>query len=142
MSIVTDVGRDLAGLKIDRKVLRKFGLMVGAVFLLLGAWIYWHKHEVGLGSSLGGVGAVLILFGAVAPASLRPVYRVWMGLAMTLGWFVSRVLLVVLFFGFVVPIGLLARVVGKRFLDLPARSERESMWIPRPAKTPNYERMY
>lgn len=144
MSIIQDVRRDLHALagKTDTPALRKFGLLVGGVFAVLGAWfLFRHKHEA-LGMVFLVCGGLLLVFGAFAPQLLRHVHLAWMGLAMTLGWVVSRLLLILLFCGIVVPIGLVARLVGKRFLDLPRRGERETMWIPRPAKTPNYERLY
>lgn len=142
MDLIADVKRDLAGLKTDPKALSKFGLLIGGILFLVGAWEIWHKHRLGLGGSLVLVGLLLFTFGAAAPSSLKSVYQVWMGAAMTMGWFVSRLLLITLFYFVVVPIGLLAKAVGKHFLDLPARGERETMWIPRPAKVANYERMY
>jgi uncharacterized membrane protein AbrB (regulator of aidB expression) len=142
MNLVADVKRDLAGLRCDPKSLRNFGLLIGAILALIGAWILWHKQNQGLGGSLILVGLLLFTFGAAAPKTLKSVYHVWMGAAIGMGWFVSRALLIFLFYSIVVPIGLLAKAVGKHFLDLPARGERETMWIPRTAKAANYERMY
>jgi ABC-type sugar transport system permease subunit len=62
-------------------------------------------------------GAALMAIGLAAPRRLRVLYRRWMTLAFTLGWFTSRLLLVVIFALVVTPIGLLARLVGKRFIE-------------------------
>jgi hypothetical protein len=142
MSIIADVQRDLASLKTDPANLRKFGLTVGAVLLPLGAWIWWHKHAPAVGGTIIAAGVLLLLFGAAAPALLRRAYLIWMGAAITMGWFVSRLLLILMFYCVVVPIGLAARLVGKRFLDLPKRGERETMWVPRLRKASQYEKMY
>ena len=58
---------------------RKFGLTVGAAFLVLGALLWWRGRA--LAPWLGSLGAVLALAGLVVPARLGPVQRAWMGLA-------------------------------------------------------------
>ncbi|HKG93327.1 MAG TPA: hypothetical protein VKA84_15580, partial [Gemmatimonadaceae bacterium] len=59
---------------------RKFGLQVGAAFLVLAGIAYWrNKHTVS--TILASLGAVLILGGLVAPAAMAPVNRAWMKMA-------------------------------------------------------------
>ncbi|MCK7527354.1 MAG: SxtJ family membrane protein [Ignavibacteriales bacterium] len=45
------------------------------------------------------IGALLFIFGLFLPNFLSGVYKVWMGLAFALGWIMSRVLLIILFYG-------------------------------------------
>ena len=61
--------------------LRKFGLVVGGVFLLLGGWFLFRHKAVGPYFLIPGV--VLVLFGFVAPRALEVVYIVWMSPAVT-----------------------------------------------------------
>jgi hypothetical protein len=70
---------------------------------------------------------------------LRRIYLVWMALALTMGWFVSRAILIALFFLVVTPVGLIARIAGVRFLE----TERgpASYWKKRAPARPNYEKM-
>ena len=91
-------------------------------------------------SAICGVG--LIALGAFAPASLRAPYRVWMTFALALGWIVSRVVLALLFALVVTPIAVVARLSGKRFLDLRPDPSATSYWIPRGNDRPRYDKMY
>ena len=67
----------------------------------------------------------------LAPQLLRPVERVWMSIAGAMGWVMTRVVLTLLFYIAITPIGLLTRLAGKRFLDLGMDGEAESYWIRR-----------
>src|SRR5258708_36709672 len=91
---------------------RSFGLTVGGVFLAIAAFSAWRGHTVRAGT-IGGAGALLVLGGLVAPASLAPLARIWMRIAAALGWFNSPVLLTLMFALIITPFGLLAPLTGK-----------------------------
>lgn len=66
----------------------------------------------------------------------KTAYRLWMGLSFVMGWIMTRVILIVLFYGVVTPIALLARLFGKRFLDTSYRMQsRRSYWREREKET-------
>ena len=142
MSWISDVKDELKTLEISKKILRKFGVMVGGIFLLIGFWIYYPSQNP-LGIIFLVVGAFLFLSGLLVPRTLSKIYKVWMGLAFTLGWLMSRILLTILFYFVITPIGLLAKLVGKDFLDINYKLKRESYWIIRPDnKKTDYTKMY
>jgi len=142
MSWIKDVKEELKALDISKKSLRNFGLLVGGIFFLLGLWIY-HRSQSPLGIVFIVIGALLLLFGLVFPNSLSQVYKIWMGLAFALGWLMSRVLLSILFYFVITPIGFVAKVVGKDFLDINYKIKRKSYWIIRPIdKKVDYTKMF
>ncbi len=111
--VLQAVAEEFAELDASPKALRTFGWQVGVVFLLIGGFLAWRWDEVGtLVRTLSGLGGALLVLGFVAPTFLRPVYKVWMGLALVLGFVMSHVLLAVVFFGLVTPIGLVMRLFG------------------------------
>lgn len=61
---------------------------------------------------------VLQVVNMIVPRVYAPVAVVWLGLAEILGTLMSRVLLSILFFGLVTPIGILRRLFGKDSLKL------------------------
>ena len=67
----------------------------------------------------------------VLPKIFAPVAVVWFGLAHILGTIMSRVLLSILFFGLVTPVGVLRRLLGKDSLKLRAfkASEESAMLV-------------
>ena len=76
---------------------------------------------------------------------LKPLHKLWMTLAVLLGWLMTRIILIVLFYLVVTPIGLLARVCGKDFLNRDFDRKVNSYWIPRktiPFDRKSYERQF
>lgn len=127
------IAEEIRSLDTSPKALRQFGLVVGGVFVGIATVIAWRRGwEVGpLVLGLGGPGVVLVLLGLVAPAALRPVYLVWMGLAVVLGFVMTRVLLTAVFVLMMVPIGLVLRLAGKDLLDRRLDPAATSYWKPK-----------
>ena len=68
-------------------------------------------------------------FTAIAiPFVLKPVYWIWMIFGIILGWFMTRVILSLLFYVVFTPIGLILRFFGKQFLELRWDNSKESYW--------------
>lgn len=96
----------------ERGQLRNFGLIVGGVF---GAIALWPAIIRGGDVRLWclAVAAMLILPALVAPTVLGPAHRVWMTLGTILGWINTRLVLGVVFFVLITPIGLVLRLAGR-----------------------------
>jgi hypothetical protein len=135
---------ELAKLKTGPRDLRKFGLMVGGAFAGL-ALALWLRHSAAWPWVLTPA-AVLFVLGGAWPQGLKWVYVGWMALAFALGHMVSTLLLTLLFYLVVTPIGWLARCLGRDFLDRKWSRQAPSYWIPRdPSKARNradYERQF
>ena len=67
---------------------------------------------------LGGIAILLLLINMICPKIYKPVAKIWLGLSHLLGTIISRVLLSIIFFGLVMPVGLLRRFLGKDSLQL------------------------
>jgi hypothetical protein len=138
------IREELQQLSTTSRELRKFGLLVGGVFLLLGGW-FWFRHK-GAWPYLLAPGTLLVLLGLAAPRSLKGIYVAWMGLAFTLGLAVTTVLLTLFYFLVVTPIALVARLCGQDFLAQNLDPQAPSYWLKRDrAKTPrpaDYERQF
>jgi len=113
------------------------------VFLLLAAWLLWRGRAPTGRLVLAGGGALLVLAGALAPARLRALYLGWMTAALAIGWVMSRAILTVVFAVVLIPLALIARLTGKRFLALAPDPRAQSYWVRRkPGSGGRYERMY
>ncbi len=69
--------------------------------------------------------------GLVRPASVRPVFLAASLLAWPIGWVVSHVLLLTLFYGLFTPVALLFRLIDRDALDRHFRPQRASYWEPK-----------
>lgn len=97
----------------ERKELRNFGLVTGAVtpmvFGLLLPFLFKHDFQIWPWI----VGGTLVIWGLALPMTLKPVYRVWMTIGLVLGWINTRIILTVMFYLIILPVGALMRIFGK-----------------------------
>ncbi len=131
MSLIDDVREEVRGLDLSAKRLRRFGLTVGGVFFLLSALAFFKGAHPYLRYFPIFVGILLIAFGYSYPEELKSIYKAWMGGAFTIGWIVSRIMLTVLFYIVITPIGLIARLFGKKFMAVDMRKRQDSCWLKR-----------
>ena len=125
------------------KELRKFGLTVGAAFAVLGAVSWWRGH-VWPPRVMWTLAVLLMVPGALFPAVLGPVQRGWMKFALVLGHFNTRIILTVLFYLVMTPVGLIMRLFRDP-LDRSLKEERNTQWIKResqPVELARYERQF
>jgi hypothetical protein len=121
------IAEEIRAVRSDPANLRKFGLTMGIALAAFGGLFLW-RGEREVAPWLFLIAAAFLLLAVLFPKTLRPVQRAWMTLAVVLGWFMTRLLLVIIFFVGITPIALIARLFRKRFLDLGFESDRESYW--------------
>ena len=123
---------------------REFGLIVGGVFVLLGSWWFYRGKFLNAAYVFTIGGSALILFGVFAPRLLVIPRKGWMKLAEGMAFVSSRIILAIVFFLVLTPIGLVKRAMGWDPLQRRAGS-RDSFWEPyseRQRDPRHYERMY
>ncbi|MGO9471712.1 MAG: SxtJ family membrane protein [Isosphaeraceae bacterium] len=116
-----------------RKTLRQFA---GLWLAFVGALALWHglaRGRIVLALVLGLLASVVGVLGLIRPEWMRFIYVGWMVLAFPIGWTISQVMLVVMFFGLFVPIGLAFRLLGRDPLQRARQPESNSYWTPKPA---------
>ena len=78
---------------------------------------------------LGLIGGVLfIVYYALRPVRL-PIYHAWMILVSPIGWIISHLLLAVVYYLIITPIGLLMRLCGRDSLHRKFEADVETYWI-------------
>ena len=97
---------------------RKFGLQVGAAFLVLAGIAYWRDKPT-IFTVLASLGGALILGGLVAPAAMAPVFRVWMKMAAQIAKVTQPIFLGLVYFLAFLPIALIMRALGKNPMVRP-----------------------
>ncbi len=143
MSWISDVRSELGRLRSTSKELRKFAYLISSVLVLIGGagfFKHWHLFAI---VSIWLVAVFLLCSGLLSPKTLRQVYVVWMGIAFAIGWIVSRAILILLFYLVITPIGVTARLLGKKFVDIHFSKAGETYWVARGnSKKMNYEKMF
>ena len=131
------ISEEIRNIKSGRRELRQFGCTMGAVLGVLGILFLWREKE--WYPYLIVLSVLFFFCGFVIPLLLKPIQKVWMTLAVLLGWFMTRVILSVLFYLVITPLGLIMRACGKDFLNRAIDKNSDSYWIPRKEVTHNKE---
>ena len=129
---------------VSRAELRRFALTVGGAFVLLALASRWRGHVVPP-RVLAAAGVLLVVPGLIAPMALAPVQRGWMRAATLLGEVNSRIILTVLFYLVIAPVGLVLRHLVRDPLDRSLADGKASNWIRRerkPVEPARYERQF
>ena len=108
---------------------RKFGIVSGLVFGILGLWPLFHHHSPHwwLIVLAGLFLAAALLF----PRSLNLLNRAWFRLGLVLNRIVSPIVMGGLFFGALVPVGWYLRKKGNDLLSLKFDRDAATYWIER-----------
>lgn len=129
--------------------MRNFGLIMLIGFGVLGGLLLWSwtrnagAWRLTLGSTLVTLGTFVCLWALASPRTVTPVYHGWMRFGMTLGTIVSTVLLSLLYFVVITPVGALMRLTGTDPLERTLSAAAASYWKPhaRPTGPDDYVHM-
>jgi carbamoyltransferase len=124
------------------RTLRRFGITVGIALLVL-AYVLLLRHRTAAGV-IGTAAVALIAAAALKPTLLKLLHRVWMTASRAIGFVMTAVILTIVFYVVLTPIGLLQRLLGRRPLDLAFVSGESTYWQVRSDKfeTANYEKQF
>jgi hypothetical protein len=106
--------------------LRNFGLTIGIALAVIGGFLFWFDKVSWPYFLL--LALILVFAGLFIPASLKPLQKMWMAFALVVGWFITKMILVVLFYLVFTPIRLISRLSGKRFLQLRLEGSKKTYW--------------
>ena len=135
--------QEIKNIKSKKAELRKFGLTLGVIFGLLGGLSLWRGKPYYF--YVFALSMFFLFFGFVFPNFLRPVHKAWMALALILGSIMTKIILSILFYFVITPLGLFSKLSRKDFLDLKFNKSVSSYWIPRkkvPLEKTNYEKQF
>ncbi|MDP2362196.1 MAG: hypothetical protein Q8M94_00350 [Ignavibacteria bacterium] len=108
------------------EAVKKTGLTVGVVLILISLLLWYLGKASFMYFSISG--GLLIILSFIAIPALRPFHKLWMMLALLMGFVMSRVILTFLYYLVLTPIGLLAKVVGKKFMPLSFDKSASTYW--------------
>jgi uncharacterized membrane protein len=116
---------------------RSFGLVVATFSALLGALSFWYG--TGRWPIWFGVAGVMLILALTAPRTLAPFDWAWTRLGLALHAIMSPVVLAILFYVCIAPIGFIMRLSGTNPLHRHYDADVESYWIVRDPPGPQRE---
>jgi hypothetical protein len=116
---------------------RSFGFVMAAAFAIFTIVNAWFEGQVWVWT--GVIAGLFLLAVLVIPAALSPLNQLWLKLGLLLHKVVNPLVMGLLFFGTVLPTGVVLRLMGKDLLRLKPQAGTKSYWIERepPGPTPD-----
>jgi len=131
---------EIKNIKTNKEEIRKFGFLIGGVLIAISIFMLWktfNQYQL-----VFIIGISFVLMGYFIPRILKPIYIIWMTFATILGWIMTRVILTILFYLIVTPIGLIARIFGVKFLDLSWNENVKTYWNKRDGSVSDIEKQF
>jgi saxitoxin biosynthesis operon SxtJ-like protein len=118
---------------------RSFGLVMAGAFAAVSLLNAWHSGR--LWPWTGALAALLLAAGLLRPSILHPLNQLWLRFGLLLHRVVNPIVMGLVFYGTVLPTGLIMRMLGKDLLRLQRQPDADSYWIPRQPPGPSPETM-
>ena len=106
---------------------RNFGLVFFVFFLIIGLWPLLGTNEIRYWSIFFSI--IFFLLGITNSKLLNPLNKIWFNFGILLGKMISPLVMGIIFFLVVTPIGVIMRVFGKDILRLKYEKKNKSYWI-------------
>ena len=108
---------------------RSFGLVFFAVFLITSLWPFTFDSNIRFLPAI--ISLIFLILGLMNSKLLTPLNKVWFKFGIILGAIVAPIVMGIVFFAVVTPVGFMMRIVGKDLLNKKYDNKKESYWIKR-----------
>ena len=105
---------------------RSFGIVFFVVFLLIALYPLTYSEEIRIWSAI--ISLIFLALGLFNSKILTPLNKLWFKFGIFLGKIISPIIMGIIFFLVVTPIGLLMRLLGKDLINLKYNNNK-SYWI-------------
>jgi len=106
-----------------------FGLLFFIVFLLISLWPLLKGDNPRI--YLLPIAALFLILGILNSKILTPLNKAWIKFGELLGRVIAPIVMLVIFFSILTPIGLLLKLFGKDLLQIKNNKSIKSYWISR-----------
>ena len=107
---------------------KSFGILFFIIFLLIALWPLLNSEFIRMWAL--GIASIFLVLGFINSKILTPVKKSWFKLGEILGKIIAPIVMGLIYFLIITPIGLLMRLVGKDVLNLKF-NKNDTYWIKR-----------
>ena len=111
---------------------RSFALFFFILFLIIGLWPLTSEGSIKIWSA--SISIIFLILGLINSKFLTPLNVLWFKFGIILGNIFSPIVMGIIFYLVVTPIGIILRIMQKDLLNIKYNKKKESYWIKR--KTP------
>ena len=106
---------------------RSFGIVFFIVFLFIALYPITYSEDIRIWSLI--ISFIFIILGLLNSKILTPLNKLWFKFGVILGKIISPIIMGIIFFLVVTPIGLIMKVLGKDLLRLKYNKKDNTYWI-------------
>jgi hypothetical protein len=105
-----------------------FGILFFVIFLIISLWPLFKENDLRIWSFI--ISILFLILSILNSKILSPIKRVWIRFGELLGKIISPIVLAVVFFIVITPIGLFMKILRKDLLNIKFTKDK-SYWIKR-----------
>ncbi len=106
---------------------KSFGIVFFVIFIIIALWPLLKDENIRVWSLV--VSIIFLTLGLLNSKILTPLNKLWMRLGILLGAIVSPIVMGVVYFGVITPIGLIMKLFGKDVLNLKLDKNKPTYWL-------------
>ena len=119
---------------------RSFGLVFFVVFLILGLWPVKSGGEINILLIL--VSLVFLFLAITKSKFLTPLNKLWFKFGIKLGAIIEPIVMGVVFFLVVTPIGIMMKIIGKDLINKKINKNIKTYWLNRKKAVGSMKRQF
>ena len=118
---------------------KSLGILFFFVFIIIALWPLFNEENVRIWSVV--IAIIFLTLALIKPHILNPLTKLWINFGELIGKFISPIVIGLIYFVILTPIGLLMRIFNKDLLNLKF-SKKNSYWIKRETKLNSMDKQY
>ena len=119
---------------------RNFGVVFFIVFLVLGFWPAKSGGEINIFLIL--ISFIFLFLAITKSKLLTPLNKLWFKFGVKLGAIIAPIVMSVVFFLVVTPIGIIMKIFGKDLINKKINKDTKTYWINRKKSTSSMKRQF
>ena len=119
---------------------RNFGLVFFFIFLVVSIWPLTHNESPRIWSAIISLAFLILVL--TRSKLLTPLNRLWTKFGIILGSIIAPIVMGVVFFLVVTPIGLVMKIIGMDLLSIKYDKKKETYWVKRDKPTSTMKQQF
>jgi hypothetical protein len=118
---------------------RNFGIFFSFIFIIISFWPLKDGDSIRIWSL--SISLIFLILGLLNSNILSPLNKAWFKLGIYLGNIISPMIMAIIFFFLITPIGLLMRILNKYLINLKKKNKK-SYWIKKKNNSTNMDKQF
>ena len=119
---------------------KSFGIVFSIVFLIIAIWPLKNGNDIRIWSII--IAILFLSLGLINSRFLTPLNNIWLKFGELIGKIVSPIVMGIIYFLVITPIGLFMRIIGKDLIGLKLSKQKETYWIKRQKNITSMKRQF